>query len=59
MTLTDVPYPHMAENDVVVRVHAAGFTRGELTWPGTWIDRAGRDAPRLPGRTIVRVAEEP
>lgn len=28
-SLTDVPYPHAAENDVVVRVHAAGFTRAE------------------------------
>ena len=23
MSLTDVPYPHAAENDVIVRVHAA------------------------------------
>ena len=32
MSLTDVPYPHAAENDVIVRVHAAGFTPGELSW---------------------------
>ncbi|MFD8431010.1 NADP-dependent oxidoreductase, partial [Streptomyces coelicoflavus] len=35
LSLTELPRPHAAENDVVVRVHAAGFTRGELTWPGT------------------------
>ena len=39
----DMPYPHAAENDVVVAVHAAGFTPGELDWPGTWTDRAGHD----------------
>jgi hypothetical protein len=43
LTLTGMPYPHAAENDVIVRVHAAGFTPGELDWPGTWSDRAGRD----------------
>ncbi|MFI7609372.1 hypothetical protein ACIBTV_30265 [Micromonospora sp. NPDC049366] len=48
LTLTDMPYPHAAENDVIVRVHAAGFTPGELTWPETWTDRAGRD--RTPTR---------
>ena len=25
LTLTDVPYPHAAENDAIVRVHAAGL----------------------------------
>ena len=30
LSLTDVPYPHAAQNDVIVRVHAAGFTPGEL-----------------------------
>jgi NADPH:quinone reductase-like Zn-dependent oxidoreductase len=49
----------MAENDVVVRVHAAGFTRGELTWPGTWIDRAGRDrSPSVPGHEVSGVVAE-
>jgi hypothetical protein len=36
-----LPYPHAAQNDVIVRVHAAGFTPGELDWPATWTDRAG------------------
>ncbi|MBU3065754.1 NADP-dependent oxidoreductase [Nocardia sp. NEAU-G5] len=54
MTLTsDLPYPRAAENDVIVRVHAAGFTPGELTWPGTWTDRAGRDrTPSVPGHEL-------
>jgi NADPH:quinone reductase-like Zn-dependent oxidoreductase len=54
-----MPYPHAAENDVVVRVHAAGFTRGELDWPGTWTDRAGRDrAPTIPGHEVSGVVAE-
>jgi NADPH:quinone reductase-like Zn-dependent oxidoreductase len=35
LSVAEVPYPHAAENDVIVRVHAAGFTPGELDWPGT------------------------
>ncbi|MGW2960982.1 NADP-dependent oxidoreductase [Streptomyces sp. NPDC001220] len=59
LTLTDLPYPHAAENDVIVRVHAAGFTRGELTWPGTWTDRAGRDrTPSVPGHEVSGVVAE-
>ncbi len=42
LSLTDLPYPHASENDVIVRVHAAGFTPGELAWAGTWTDRSGR-----------------
>jgi NADPH:quinone reductase-like Zn-dependent oxidoreductase len=56
LTLTDLPDPHAAENDVVVRVHAAGFTRTELDWPGTWTDRAGRDrTPSVPGHELSGV----
>ena len=59
LTLTDLPYPHAAENDVVVRVHAAGFTRGELDWPATWSDRAGRDrTPSVPGHEVSGVVAE-
>ncbi|WP_406601530.1 alcohol dehydrogenase catalytic domain-containing protein [Lentzea miocenica] len=48
-----MPYPHAAENDVIVRVHAAGFTPGELDWPATWTDRAGRDrTPSIPGHEL-------
>lgn len=59
LTLTDMPYPHAAENDVIVRVHAAGFTPGELDWPGTWADRAGRDrTPSVPGHELSGVVVE-
>jgi NADPH:quinone reductase-like Zn-dependent oxidoreductase len=59
MLLTEEPHPHAAENDVVVRVHAAGFTPGELTWPGTWTDRAGRDrTPSIPGHELSGVVTE-
>jgi len=59
LTLTDLPYPHAAENDVIVRVHAAGFTPGELDWPTTWTDRAGRDrTPSVPGHELSGVVVE-
>lgn len=59
LSLTDLPYPHAAENDVIVQVHAAGFTRGELDWPGTWTDRAGRDrTPSVPGHELSGVVVE-
>jgi NADPH:quinone reductase-like Zn-dependent oxidoreductase len=59
LTLTDLPYPHAAENDVIVAVHAAGFTPGELEWPATWTDRAGRDGtPTVPGHELSGVVTE-
>jgi NADPH:quinone reductase-like Zn-dependent oxidoreductase len=59
LSLTDLPYPHAAENDVIVQVHAAGFTRGELDWPATWTDRAGRDrTPSVPGHELSGVVAE-
>ena len=59
LTLSDIPYPHAAENDLIVRVYAAGFTRGELDWPGTWTDRAGHDrAPSVPGHELSGVVAE-
>jgi NADPH:quinone reductase-like Zn-dependent oxidoreductase len=59
LSLADVPYPHAAENDVIVRVHAAGFTPGELDWPATWTDRAGRDrTPSVPGHDVCGVVAE-
>jgi hypothetical protein len=33
LSVAEVPYPHAAENDVIVRVHATGFTPGELDCP--------------------------
>ena len=54
-----MPYPVAAENDVIVRVHAAGFTPGELDWPATWTDRAGRDrTPSVPGHELSGVVVE-
>ena len=42
-----------------MRVHAAGFTPGELDWPGTWTDRAGRDrTPSVPGHELSGVVTE-
>jgi NADPH:quinone reductase-like Zn-dependent oxidoreductase len=56
LALTEMPDPRAAENDVIVRVHAAGFTPGELDWPGTWTDRAGRDrTPSVPGHELSGV----
>ncbi|WP_022887386.1 NADP-dependent oxidoreductase [Glaciibacter superstes] len=56
MTLAERPEPEAAGNDVVVRVHASGFTPGELTWPGTWTDRLGRDrTPSIPGHELAGV----
>ena len=59
LSLTELPYPVVSENDVVVRVHAAGFTRGELDWPDTWTDRSGRDrTPSVPGHELSGVVVE-
>ncbi|BDY28137.1 NADP-dependent oxidoreductase [Mycolicibacterium mageritense] len=59
MSLTELPYPQPDTNDVVVQVHAAGFTPGELEWPGTWVDRGGRDrTPSVPGHELAGVVVE-
>lgn len=56
MTFGDLPYPHASENDVIVEIHASGFTPGELDWPGTWEDRAGRDrTPSIPGHEFAGI----
>jgi NADPH:quinone reductase-like Zn-dependent oxidoreductase len=59
LAVEEAPYPHTSENDVVIKVHAAGFTPGELNWPSTWKDRAGRDrTPVIPGHEVAgEVAE--
>jgi NADPH:quinone reductase-like Zn-dependent oxidoreductase len=42
--------------DVVVEVHASGFTGNELEWPSTWVDRLGRDrTPSIPGHEVAGV----
>jgi NADPH:quinone reductase-like Zn-dependent oxidoreductase len=54
--LVERPEPQAAINDVVVQVHASGFTGDELTWPSTWTDRAGRDRrPSIPGHELAGV----
>ncbi|WP_298885662.1 NADP-dependent oxidoreductase [uncultured Bradyrhizobium sp.] len=56
MKLVERPEPQAAINDVVVQVHASGFTSGELTWPSTWTDRLDRDrSPTIPGQELAGV----
>lgn len=56
MKLVERPEPQAGINDVVVQVHASGFTWNELTWPSTWTDRAGRDrTPTIPGHELAGV----
>ncbi len=56
MTLVERPEPAPAGNDVLVRVHASGFTPGELMWPSSWTDRLGRDrTPSIPGHELAGV----
>ncbi|WP_024520937.1 NADP-dependent oxidoreductase [Bradyrhizobium sp. Tv2a-2] len=56
MRLVERPEPQAAINDVVVQVHASGFTSGELTWPSTWTDRLDRDrTPSIPGQELAGV----
>ncbi|TDC16326.1 NADP-dependent oxidoreductase [Actinomadura bangladeshensis] len=59
LVLEDAPDPRPATGDVVVRVHAAGFVPDELDWPGTWVDRAGRDrTPSIPAHDVAGVVAE-
>src|ERR1051325_477101 len=54
--LVERPEPQAAINDVLVQVHASGFTGDELTWPSTWVDRVGRDrTPSIPGHELAGV----
>jgi NADPH:quinone reductase-like Zn-dependent oxidoreductase len=56
MTLVERPQPEAALNDVLVEVHASGFTPGELSWPSSWTDRLGRDrTPSIPGHELAGV----
>jgi NADPH:quinone reductase-like Zn-dependent oxidoreductase len=54
--LVERPEPQAAINDVVVQIHASGFTGDELSWPSTWTDRFGRDrTPSIPGHELAGV----
>lgn len=65
MRLMERPDPDIARlasldgasyGDVVVEVHASGFTGYELDWPSTWTDREGRDrSPTIPGHEVAGV----
>ena len=59
MKLVERPEPRAAINDVVVRVHAAGFVNTELGWPSTWADSRDRDrTPSIPGHELAGVVTE-
>lgn len=59
-SLPELPYARAAENDVVVRVHAAGFIRREPDRPGTRTDRTGHGrTPSVPGHEVSGVVAEP
>src|SRR3954466_3108081 len=52
--LVERPEPQPAINDVVVQIHASGFTGDELTWLSTWTDRVGRNrTPSIPGHELA------
>src|SRR5580765_8015571 len=63
MKLMELPKPQDGRalsganyGDVIVQVHASGFTGDELSWPSTWIDRLGRDrTPSIPGHEVAGV----
>ena len=57
MKLVERPEPQGAAiGDVVVQVHASGFTGDELSWPSTWTDRLDRDrTPSIPGHELAGV----
>ncbi|UWZ85215.1 NADP-dependent oxidoreductase [Occallatibacter riparius] len=54
--LVERPEPQASINDVLIKIHASGFTGDELTWPSTWTDRVGRDrTPSIPGHELAGV----
>lgn len=65
MTLTERDAPDLellasldgaSSGDVVLEVHASGFTENELEWPSTWVDRRGLDrTPSIPGHECAGV----
>ena len=58
LSYEEAPIPEPGTGDVLVRVHAAGFTPTELTWPSTWVDRLGHDRrPVIPGHEVSGTVE--
>ncbi|MFB8005809.1 NADP-dependent oxidoreductase [Nocardia sp. NPDC056000] len=59
LVVEPAPYPRAAVGDVIVQVHAAAFTPGELDWEPTYVDRTGRDrTPAIPARDVSGVVVE-
>ena len=51
-----LPVPVPGTGDVLLRVHGASYTPGELDWPSTWVDRSGHDRrPVVPGHEVSGV----
>ena len=52
----DAPVPEVGANDVLVEVHAAAVTPGELTWDETWLSVDGADrTPVVPSHEFSGV----
>ncbi|ASK30042.1 NADPH:quinone reductase [Chryseobacterium sp. T16E-39] len=59
MKLTESPEPIASMNEVVVQVHASGFTFNELEWPSTWTDRHDVSrTPSIPGHEFSGIVTE-
>jgi NADPH:quinone reductase-like Zn-dependent oxidoreductase len=59
LSLTELPYPAAAENDVSVRVHSAGFTPWGIRLAGHLTDRVGHDrTPSVHGHELSGVVVE-
>jgi NADPH:quinone reductase-like Zn-dependent oxidoreductase len=53
------PSPVPGTGDVVIAVHAASYTPGELQWPMTQVDRSGHDrTPAIPCHEVSGVVTE-
>lgn len=53
----NVPVPVIADDDVLLRVHASGVTPSELAWPTPWLEPDGtpRTPPIIPGHEVSGV----
>jgi len=45
LTYGDLPLPHVHEDDILVKVHAAAITPQELSWPSTFRTPTGEPRP--------------